>query len=420
MLRSKSMKIAAVLPHVEVFGGVRRYIEIGNELTRRGHHFVIYHPRGIKPDWIEFKGETRSFDDLQGRLSAHNEEQQIEQNKKDTKNSPTGKEREQKNEQSKIETSDSPKEKEGVMRREEEVFDAAICSEYSVMPFFDRLEARTKFFYFVLKGHKREKDVIKKDYVFLGCSEGICRRIEKKYGVACHRIVGGINPEIFYPIEKSRDVCDELETRHDKKTEPEKSQDKNSDLAKKPILGEFRILSYGRIYKRRKGIRYIIRAVEGLYKKHPNLKLIFFDSLVGGDRRDPRPLINTRVPHEFHLDLPQAKMGWLYSQADAFVSAEWRAGWSNTTAEAMACRVPAVCTKSGTQDFAAHNQTALVVPLPLPFLIRRQLRRLIQDENLRRRLAHAGYECVQHFTWSALVDRLEVILSETEPNTRDV
>jgi hypothetical protein len=35
------MKIAALLPHVEVFGGIRRYIEIGNEITRREHKFVL-------------------------------------------------------------------------------------------------------------------------------------------------------------------------------------------------------------------------------------------------------------------------------------------------------------------------------------------------------------------------------------------
>lgn len=382
MLRSGAMRIAAVLPHVEVFGGVRRYIEIGNELTRRGHHFVIFHPQGTEPDWLEFKGETRSFDDLQRRLSDCSGEPRIEQSEKDTK--------------------DSPKEKGGETRSEEEVFDAALCSEYSVLLFFDRLKAKTKFFYFVLKGHKQEKEVFKKDYIFLGCSEGICRRIEKKYGVTCHKIAGGINPEIFYPTAISQN----------NKNEPEKSHNRDTDLDKKASSGEFSILSYGRIYKRRKGIKYIIRAVEGLYKKHPNLKLIFFDSLVGEDKRDPRPLIDTRVSHEFHLDLPQVKMTWLYSQANVFVSAEWRAGWSNTTAEAMACRIPVVCTKSGTQDFAVHNQTALVIPLPLPFLLRRQLRRLVEDQNLRNRLAQAGYEKIQDFTWSALVDRLEAVLSE--------
>ena len=37
------------------------------------------------------------------------------------------------------------------------------------------------------------------------------------------------------------------------------------------------------------------------------------------------------------------------------------AGWSNPTAEAMACGVPVACTEAGTTDFAIDGETALVV-----------------------------------------------------------
>lgn len=321
------MKIAAILPHVEIFGGVRRYLEIGNELTDRGYYFVLFHPDGDKPDWLDFRGITKPFSSLG-----------------------------------------------------EDSFDIGICSEYSVLPYFDKLKARAKFFYFILEGHKQEKEVANKNYIFLGNSEGICRRIEKKYNVKCFNAPGGVNPRLFYPVKK--ESCEE----------------------------GFKILCYGRIYKRRKGIRYVIKAVEGLYKKHPNLKLVFFDSLVGKDRRDPRPMIKTSVPHEFHMNLPQDKMAWLYSQADIFVSGEIRAGWSNTTAEAMACQISVVCTPAGTRDFSFHNQTALVVPFPR--LLRRQIKRLITDEKLRLRIAKAGYEKIMEFTWSALADKLEKIFTE--------
>ena len=324
------MKIAAILPHVEIFGGVRRYLEIGNELTSRGYSFVLFHPEGTKPDWLDFKGITKPFSSLG-----------------------------------------------------EESFDIGLCSEYSVLPYFEELKARIKFFYFVFEGHKQEKNVVRKDYIFLGNSEGICRRLEKKYKIFCHKVPGGVNPRIFYPVKR--------EERRD----------------------EFRILCYGRVYKRKKGVGYVMRAAEGLYKEFPQLKLVFFDSLVGKERRDPRPMIQTAVPHEFHLNLPQSRMAWLYSQADIFVSGEIRAGWSNTTAEAMACRIPVVCTRAGTQDFAFHNETALLVPFPLPSLLRRQIRKLIKDENLRHRLAEAGYKKIQEFSWSAVVDRLEKIFKDS-------
>jgi glycosyltransferase involved in cell wall biosynthesis len=79
----------------------------------------------------------------------------------------------------------------------------------------------------------------------------------------------------------------------------------------------------------------------------------------------------------------------------------------------MACRIPVVCTRAGTQDFAFHNETALLVPFPLPFLLRRQIRKLIKDENLCHRLAEAGYKKIQEFSWSAVVDRLEKIFKDS-------
>ena len=140
------MKIAVVLPHVQVFGGVRRYLEIGNELASRGHYFVLFHPDGNKPEWFDFEGITKSFSSLG-----------------------------------------------------EDTFDIGICSEYSILPYFEKLSARTKFFYFIQEGHKKEKEVIKKNYFYLGNSTGICNRIEKKYNAACYRAFGGVNSKVFFP-----------------------------------------------------------------------------------------------------------------------------------------------------------------------------------------------------------------------------
>ncbi len=100
-------------------------------------------------------------------------------------------------------------------------------------------------------------------------------------------------------------------------------------------------------------------------------------------------------------------MSRLFSQADIFVGAERRAGWSNTAAEAMACRLAVVCTPSGTEDFAVDGRTALVAPLPLSFLLRRRIERLIRDPGLRLRLAEAGCLKIRDFTWASLAEKLE-------------
>ncbi|MBI3271079.1 MAG: glycosyltransferase [Planctomycetes bacterium] len=58
------MRFAAILPHVGLYGGVRRFLELGNRWVRRGHEFAVYHPDGAPPAWMTFRGETRSLSEL--------------------------------------------------------------------------------------------------------------------------------------------------------------------------------------------------------------------------------------------------------------------------------------------------------------------------------------------------------------------
>lgn len=53
------MRIATFLPHVGVFGGVRRFLELGDEWTAMGHEVVLYHPSGEPPGWLPFRGAVR-------------------------------------------------------------------------------------------------------------------------------------------------------------------------------------------------------------------------------------------------------------------------------------------------------------------------------------------------------------------------
>jgi glycosyltransferase involved in cell wall biosynthesis len=52
------MRIGLFLPHVGVFGGVRRYLELGNEWTALGHGVTLFHPDGTPPAWLAFDGAT--------------------------------------------------------------------------------------------------------------------------------------------------------------------------------------------------------------------------------------------------------------------------------------------------------------------------------------------------------------------------
>ncbi len=52
------MRIALFLPHVGVFGGVRRFLELGNAWAASGHAVTLFHPGGESPTWLPFAGVT--------------------------------------------------------------------------------------------------------------------------------------------------------------------------------------------------------------------------------------------------------------------------------------------------------------------------------------------------------------------------
>lgn len=59
LLACGAMRIALFLPHVGVFGGVRRYLELGNEWVAMGHAVTLFHPAGHAPTWLPFAGVTQ-------------------------------------------------------------------------------------------------------------------------------------------------------------------------------------------------------------------------------------------------------------------------------------------------------------------------------------------------------------------------
>ena len=52
----------AILPNTKIFGGVKRFLELGNEFVRLGIGFVIFTPEGSPPEWFAYHGRVRSFD----------------------------------------------------------------------------------------------------------------------------------------------------------------------------------------------------------------------------------------------------------------------------------------------------------------------------------------------------------------------
>lgn len=173
-----------------------------------------------------------------------------------------------------------------------------------------------------------------------------------------------------------------------------------------------RILCFGRINKKIKGVSDILKATKGIVKRDKHIRLMMFDSsyirLPWWVRLNRR--LTTRIQR--YLVKDQKELADLYRQAHIFISAEKSAGWSNTAAEAMACKTAVICTPNGTKDFAINNETALIVPPGRPDKIKEALERLINDRDLRLRIAENGFNKIQKFTWEAHCIRLLTIIKK--------
>jgi len=80
-------------------------------------------------------------------------------------------------------------------------------------------------------------------------------------------------------------------------------------------------------------------------------------------------------------------------------------------AEAMACGCALVAAANhGVQDFSEHEITALHAPIKQPAALARQLLRAVRDDALRLRIAEAGHQRIQRYTWERAVDAMEALL----------
>jgi glycosyltransferase involved in cell wall biosynthesis len=323
------LRIGAILPHLLVFGGVRRYIELGNAFSARGHEFVLFTPEGGMPEWLAFSGSASKISWLsRARL------------------------------------------------------DVAICGSPELIPELDRAEARLKVFYLQLESVKGEAAIVRSGrYRIMVNSSSLRKRVRRSYGIEPIDGIGGVNPSLFHPLPRSGSG------------------------------GGFKVLCYGRISRPRKGTRFVVNAARWMHRHGYEVELHLFDTINPGER-DPRIGFDAGLPFRFHLGLAQDRMAEMYGSADVFVSAEHRAGWCNTAAEAASCGLAIVCTRSGTEDFALHEKSALVVSRRNALAIRRALVRLYRDRDLAARLGAEARKIIGEFTWDRVCARMERAFSE--------
>jgi glycosyltransferase involved in cell wall biosynthesis len=146
-----------------------------------------------------------------------------------------------------------------------------------------------------------------------------------------------------------------------------------------------------------------LSALIGLKAKYPKLEAELF----GIDER-PRELPSWIVYHETPA---QEELRRIYNRASIFLAPSLSEGWGLPPCEAMMCGAAVVATDiGGHREFCADGETALLVPAKSPGAIAEAAGKLIDDPELRLRVARNGHRNIQKFTWEAACDALERVL----------
>lgn len=102
----------------------------------------------------------------------------------------------------------------------------------------------------------------------------------------------------------------------------------------------------------------------------------------------------------------------LYNSIAVFVHPSWSEGWGLPAAEAMACGAALAATANGgVRDYAVHQESALLSPVRDPRALAGSILRLLNDQDLRLRIAERGRHSVARFTWERSAEEMHRIIS---------
>ena len=150
-----------------------------------------------------------------------------------------------------------------------------------------------------------------------------------------------------------------------------------------------------------KGTEDGLKAFEMVRKGYPDTEFVMYGAKRGKD-----------IPEwvEFHERVSDNELRRLYSSSDIFVLPSWVEGCQLPPMEAMACGCAVVATNvGGVQDYAIHGETILATPARNPEVLARNIIKLIENADERRRIAENGYNYIKQFTWDRATDHLEQV-----------
>jgi glycosyltransferase involved in cell wall biosynthesis len=155
-----------------------------------------------------------------------------------------------------------------------------------------------------------------------------------------------------------------------------------------------------------KGWKAGMSALTRAHERVPDFRAVVFGK---GRPEEPLPDWITFIENPS----PEVVVRDVYNQCRVFVQSSNNEGFGFTAVEAMACGAALVTTDcGGPDDYAFDGETALVASVGSFYALADAVERVLLDDELRIRLAHAGRDFVQRFDWDRAAENLEARLEE--------
>lgn len=153
----------------------------------------------------------------------------------------------------------------------------------------------------------------------------------------------------------------------------------------------------------RKGCKYGFAALDIVKNKFPSLCVKLFGV---ADRPNSLP-----DWYDYYKKPDQDTFNRIYNESAIFIGTSVVEGWGLTVGEAMICSCAIVCTDNeGYKEMVTNNETALMSPIKDSQRLAENIIKLIEDDELRMRIAFRGNEHIKKFSWESSFNKLKDIL----------
>lgn len=174
--------------------------------------------------------------------------------------------------------------------------------------------------------------------------------------------------------------------------------------------GKNTLIAVGRL-RREKGFAYLLRTVSLLSSEGIDCKLVILGE--GKERKNLQDLVNKlRIEDKVFLAGFQSNPYKYLSRSTIFVLSSLYEGFPNVLLEAMALGVPSIATRcqTGPEEIVTDGIDGLLVPPADEKALADAVRRLLLDEDLRKRLGEAGEKRAEDFSSDKIVKEYEALI----------